>query len=226
MNYSVSISGDIISSTTLTTENRQRLGQGLIVLKQLIESSYPGSYVRLSKGDYMECYLPEARRGLRVALLIKCFIKSLDITQQSNKIRFKYFNMYRVRLAVGIGTMTKVDPKQDILDGEAIYLSGRLLDKFHTADKEKIFVKNTLCLASASKEWQSEFEGVFALLDILLSKLTTKQCEVLFYKLQAMTDEEIAIKLNRKRNTVNEHSTLAGWNAIESVVCRFEEIVK
>lgn len=223
---SVAISGDIIGSTTLTADNKDKIREALWFLKKLIETSCRGSYVRLSKGDYLECYLPEAKQGLRIALLIKCFLKSLDIKQKTEQLRFKYFSTYAVRLVVGIGEMTKVDPEQDILDGEAIYLSGRLLDKFHTADKDKIFVKNTLCLASANPEWQEEFEGVFALLDILLSKLTSRQCKVVFYKLQGMDDAEIACKLDKKRNTISEHSTLAGWNAIEAIVCRFENVVQ
>jgi hypothetical protein len=33
-------------------------------------------------------------------------------------------------------------------------------------------------------------------------------------------------KLRKKQSTVNEQSTIAGWNAIEKAVQRFEDVIK
>jgi hypothetical protein len=39
-------------------------------------------------------------------------------------------------------------------------------------------------------------------------------------------EESIVKKLNKRQSTVNEQSTIAGWNAIEKAVQRFENVIK
>jgi len=39
-------------------------------------------------------------------------------------------------------------------------------------------------------------------------------------------EESIVKKLNKRQSTVNEQSTIAGWNAIEKAVHRFENVIK
>jgi hypothetical protein len=60
----------------------------------------------------------------------------------------------------------------------------------------------------------------------MISKNTEKQCEVLYLKLMGNNEESIVKKLNKRQSTVNEQSTIAGWNAIEKAVHRFENVIK
>ena len=61
-----------------------------------------------------------------------------------------------------------------------------------------------------------------ALLDVLLSKATSRQCKVLYLKLMNNQESEIAKRLNIGQSAVNQHSTSVGWNAIEEAVNYFK----
>ena len=224
------VSGDIIASTSLNNEDRERLGNSLKTLGMKLWEKYK-VYSRLTEGnDYIDCYIPETADALRVMLAIKCFIKSLPINKKAlsykNDNRIKFFVTHGIRLAMGIGDLSRLDPEQGIIDGEAIYFSGRLISENRTYNKGKVIIKNTLFIKSADEEFEKEIVPLLALLDILISKNTAKQCNVLYLKLMEYDETEIAVMLNKKQPTINEHSTGAGWNAIEKAVKRFEDVVK
>ena len=119
--------------------------------------------------------------------------------------------------------MRTVDSTRGILDGEAIYLSGRKLDNKRSSNKEKIVIKNTMFFESA--DTNSEYCAVLVeLLDVLLRNITARQAEVMYYKLLSFNELQIANKMGIKQATVNQHSTAAGWNAIEHTLNYFEQI--
>jgi hypothetical protein len=180
------------------------------------------------KGDYLECVVPEPENALRLALIIKAFIKSIsgDEILNNDDSRFKFFKIHGIRLAIGYGELTRFEPAKGIIDGEAIYLSGRRINEELTYNKERIVIKNTLFFVSGNEALNREFDPLLALIDVLLSKATAKQCEVLYMKLLNLNEEAIAIKMNIAQPVVNQHSTSVGWNAIEKAVIRFAEVLK
>jgi hypothetical protein len=83
--------------------------------------------------------MKEPKDSLRVALLIKTLVKMMVLEKSSNYAIEKkrlLFKKYGVRLAIGIGSMRTVNIQQGILDGEAIYLSGRKIDDQRSRNKE------------------------------------------------------------------------------------------
>ena len=224
------VSGDIIASTSLNNDDRKRIGESLKSMVEDLEKKYK-VYSRLTEGnDYIDCYVPDISDALRVMLAIKCFVKSIpinanDVTYQKDN-RIKFFKMHGIRLALGIGELGRLDTKKGIIDGEAIYYSGRLISENRTYNKGKVIIKNTLFIKSNDKEFDDEIMPLLALLDVLISKCTAKQCRVLYLKLLGDDESVIAEKLKKKQPTINEHSTVAGWNAIEKAVMRFEDVVK
>ena len=224
------ISGDIIASTSLNEVDRKKIGESLKILAKKLDDKF-NVYSRTTEGDdSIVCYVPNIPDALRVMLAIKCFIKSFQInTNNSNQqedIRLKFFKMHGIRLALGIGELSRLDVEKGIFDGEAIYYSGRLLSESRTYNKGKIIIKNTLFLKSNDQDFDVEIMPLLALLDVMLSKCTSKQCEVLYLKLMGNDETAIAGMLNKSQSTINEHSTQAGWNAIEKAVTRFEEKVR
>ena len=177
------ISADIVSSTSLSVEQRLILERELRRLLRILKQTF-GSKIffgRLIKGDYIECVLSDPKLALRVALVIKSFVKSIKI-QANNKInkRLNRFKEYGVRVAVGIGGLSIFNKKKGIIDGEAIYLSGRVINEMTSTDKK---IKNTLAFRSNQENWNENFTALFSLLDVLFSESTRAQCEIIFYKL-------------------------------------------
>jgi hypothetical protein len=228
MNHAV-ISGDIIASTSLNDLGKAKIEAKLNSLIKELNKKY-GIYGRVLKGDYIECYVKEIADVFRVALAIKSFVKSVEIS--SNEVnpnesgRLKLFKTYGIRLAIGVGELSRLDLKNGIIDGDAIYFSGRIINEDKTHNKEKVTIKNTLFIKSNDDEFDREIQPLLALIDVLISKNTQKQCEVLYLKLIGLNEESIVKKLKKKQPTINEQSTIAGWNAIEKAVQRFEYVVK
>jgi hypothetical protein len=228
MNHAV-ISGDIIASTSLNKLGKMKIEAKLNSLMKELKKKYD-VYGRVLKGDYIECYVPEVYNVFRVNLAIKSFVKSIEITiDEINPIdrgRLKLFKTYGIRLAIGIGELSRIDLKNGIIDGDAIYFSGRTINDDKTHNKEKVTIKSTLFIKSNDDEFDKEMQPLLALIDVLISKNTQKQCEVLYLKLIGYNEDNIVKKLKKKQSTINEQSTIAGWNAIEKAVERFEYVVK
>lgn len=226
MNRAV-ISGDIIAYTSLSDADKPKIENSIGQLFQELESRFD-VFSRMIKGDYLECYIPDPANALRVALLIKSFIKAcaLELDDSKDK-RLSAFKTHGIRLAIGIGEITRFDRDKGIIDGEAIYFAGRTIsDISATFDKERIVIKSTLFIKTNDERLTIELEPLLALLDILISKSTAKQSNVLYLKLLGNSEDAIAKKLDLFQSTVNEHSTSLGWNAIEKAVLYFEKLMK
>lgn len=218
------LSGDIVSSTSLNETGRKFLDDSLQVLLGELKDEFT-TYGRVIKGDYLECVVPNPPEGLQVALAIKSFVKSKtneihQYEKENNRIR--QFRNHGIRLAIGYGELGRYNPEEGIIDGEAIYFSGREISGETTYNKERIIIKNTLFFASKDEKLNKTFRPILSLLDVLLSKATARQCEVLYLKLMNKNEDEISKKLGIGQSAVNQHSTSVGWNAIEEAVKFFK----
>jgi hypothetical protein len=222
------ISGDIVASTSLTGEGRELIEDSLQDLMEELGVKF-NTFSRIIKGDYLECVVPDPENALLVAIAIKSFVKSIPVENTSlykiNK-RVKLFKTYGIRLAIGYGTLSRFDTEKGIIDGEAIYLSGRKINKFSTYKKERIVIKNTMYFVSNDLYLNETFEPIIGLLDVLINKATSKQCKVLYLKLMNNNEHSIATLLGIKQSVVNQHSTSVGWNAIERTVMYFNALIK
>lgn len=219
-NYIV-ISGDFISYTSLSTTEKQVLEQSLKQLFKELALRF-NTYSRLVKGDYLECVVPNPKNGLAVVLAIKTFIKSLEIEEKTSSARSRVFQIYSIRLAMGLGTLDRFDREKNVIDGDAIYRSGRAISDESTHNKERIVIKNTLFFSSKDEVLNEAIETVIGLLDHILARATSKQHEVLYLKLMGNSEKEIAKQLKISQSSVNQHSTASGWNAIEKSVSYFD----
>jgi hypothetical protein len=176
----------------------------------------------------MECVVPNPKEGLQVALAIKSFVKAIPVEIKKYKNednRVKQFKTHGIRLAIGYGELSRYKPEEGVIDGEAIYFSGREISGETTYNKERIVIKNTMFFASKSENLNENLKPLLALLDVLLSKATSRQCEVLYLKLMNNPEDEIAKRLGIGQSAVNQHSTSVGWNAIEEAVNYFKLVI-
>ncbi|MGV8095156.1 MAG: hypothetical protein AB2L24_25160 [Mangrovibacterium sp.] len=219
------ISADIISSSVLSQDDKKVLRDCILQLIGELSNKYKDEKFlgRIVQGDYIECAIQNPRHALRIALLLKTFIKSLELPQKGlGDKRIRYFKEYGVRLAVAVAPLVILDPREGIIDGEAIYMSGRTIKNMSTSDKQKIIIKNTMFFKSTDDEEQERFDTIFSLLDKIIAGCSGKQCEILYHKLSGLSEKEISKKLNKNQSTISQHSTAAGWQAIEKTVNYFE----
>jgi hypothetical protein len=218
------ISGDIIAYTSLSTDNKTEIDNAIAFLLKELKDRFD-VFGRVIKGDYLECYIPNPANALRVTLSIKSFIKSISLELENIKDkRVSKYRTHGIRLAIGIGEISRFDADKGIIDGEAIYFSGRIIDECRaTSNRKKIVIKKTLFIKSNNEELNTSIDTILALIEVIISKATAKHNKVLYLKLMGKNEEEIAKELNIYQSTVNGHSKSIGWNAIEKAVVYFEE---
>jgi hypothetical protein len=137
-------------------------------------------------------------------------VKTLNFDSASRAMKKK-----GIRVVIGLGSLRINDKNNGIIDGEAIYNSGRELDKLSGSDSI------TLSLVSS----EMNVGGYSALCDILgfvVTRATVKQCQVLYRLLLGETQVQIAKILGLEQPTVNQHAAAVGWNAIQRALARYE----
>lgn len=228
------VTSDIIGSTSVDSKSRLRL------LSDIKSRLFPKlkkkfkTYQRVTKGDAIECYVPNPADTFRIALIMKSFIKGRINTkngvagknEKNVNSRARYFRTYGVRLVAVVDDMTIVDKKKGILEGEAIYKAGRMLSEHHTYDKKRIVIKNSMYFLSHNEKWQGEFEVALMLIDTLLLKSTSRQCEILCERLLGLSENQISSQFRVSQSAVNQGLKGTGWTAIEKAVVRFEKVLK
>lgn len=184
---------------------------------------------RIVKGDAVEIFLSDPHKVLRTALRLKTLVKQMplnDAVEGTPELKNKrsLFQKYGIRIAIGLGEMTVADKERDMLDGEAIYYAGRLMEYQGTSQKGRAVVKNTLFFKAHDDSLTQQMNVLLGLMDVLLRKANARQCEVLYHKLSGKTELEIAEILHIKQSAVNQHSTAVGWNALEQTVLYYESL--
>lgn len=219
------ITGDIIHSTKLNAEQRNILFERIAkALKQWDKDFKMRS--ETFRGDSFQCVIDNPKLALRVVLIQKTFIRSLNPSElykvinhnkpRSQKKIILPTWIFDARIVIGIGEVEYLSNRLASSGGEAFQLSGQLLDSI----KNK---KQSIGIATNDK-FNDELETEFKLLDAIISKTSALQCQVIFQKLLGYTEHQIAEKLNIHQSAVNQRSMNGNWNAIEIMLNRFEKI--
>lgn len=217
------ITGDIIRSTQLTTASQTMLIDGLNASLQQWSKDYNMRY-EIYRGDSFQCLLPNEHEALRLMLLLKTFIKSLNPNESSEASKSNNTKPgllvpnldFDARIALGIGNIDSNSTKLGQTNGQAFILSGHTLDELKNQ-------KQTLAIATADSHHE-ELQTELILLDFIVSRMTALQSEVILWKLSGYTESYIAKQLGINQSAVNQRANSAGWNAINTLVQRFEKL--
>lgn len=210
------ISADIVRSTSLQTEDLIDLRNRLRELLDDFEKDYPGFWARIVRGDSIECYVPEYRYVLRIAILLKLFVK----IQAANYVCHELLQKYGIRFSIGIADIKYVDKFEDIINGPAIYLSGRNLDEI--SRKNNIYI--AFEMDEVPKSFSDLLESYVALLSNLVETYSAKQAEVVFYKMLGFKEVEISKRLGIYQSAVNMRSSSAQWGLLNIAIRDFEKL--
>ena len=210
------ISADIVRSTSLATEDLVELRKSLCRVLDELERAYTGFWARIVRGDSIECFVPRYSDALRIALLIKLFVKmevsGLDCEEELQR--------FGIRFSIGVGDIIYADKNDDIIDGPAIYMSGRNLDEI--SRKGNVFT--AFQIMDAPESFSNLMDSYVALLSNLVDTYSAKQAEVIFYKLLGYKEVEISEKLGIYQSSVNTRSTNAQWGLVNTAIKDFEEL--
>lgn len=209
------ISADIVRSTSLQTGDLIELRNRLRGLLDDLEKDYQGFWARITRGDSIECVVSDYRYVLRIAILIKLFVK----IQVDRYDCHELLQRYGIRFSVGIADISYADKKEDIIDGPAIYISGRNLDEISKKDLYTAFE-----IEKTPRSFSQVMDSYVALLGNLVDSYSAKQAEVVFYKLLGFKEMEISRRIGVYQSAVNMRSTGAQWGLLNTAIKDFEEL--
>ena len=228
MNQTAVITGDIVASRELSGKNREKLFTHLADFMSFLKEKKWIAAVELFRGDSLQCVPEKKQEVLRVALLIrawmKCYTpepdKQADTAPHHTKRKGYFSGRHDIRLSIGLGEVDFY--KKDNLahsDGEAFHLSGQGLDALKNKPER-------LMIQTADQAFNETLEPSVLLLDAILEKWTSNQAEVILYKLQNYKEEEIAQEIGISQPAVNQRTKTSKWNAIEKLLSWFEKTIK
>ena len=211
------ISADIVNSTSLETRDLIELRKQLQSLFDRIEADLvPGFWGRIVRGDTIECFVPDCGKALRIAIIIKLFVRLyVDNAECSYPTR-----QYGIRFSIGLGNLKYVNKKDDIIDGPAIYISGRNLDAISL--ERDVFSAIGLESDSIGIHWL--LESYVSLIDNVIRSYSIKQAQVVYYKLLGYKERQISEILNVYQSAVNSRSSLAKWGLLSAAIIDFENL--
>lgn len=214
MDLRATISADIVASTSLSVDSMLSLNESIKSCIVDIEEHFPGTWGRLVKGDSIEFVVDSPRMALRIALILKAYVKSLSLEKSPEAEQFR---RSAIRLAIGIGPMRLIDKGKDFMDGEAIYLSGRAISN---NGKSKDFFK----IVGEPADLHPEINIMASLTNNLINHSRWRPCKVLYYKLLKYSQKEIASKIDKSESAVSQALSAIGWESINSFITYYEDI--
>jgi hypothetical protein len=216
------ITGDIVNSTRIELEQKEAFFNKLEEYLKKLDSEF-NTTSEVFRGDSFQCLVKKSGQSLKLALLQKTFIRSLN--PRSAQLLFRNISSGKIfipgkvvdaRIAIGIGEIDFISNRLAVSSGKAFELSGQLLDKMKS--KKQSFAIST------NDIFNEELQTELILLDTIISRTTALQCEVINYKLRGYTEVQIAEQLKIEQSAVNHRSNGGNWNAIDAMLKRFEKI--
>ena len=210
------ISADIVRSTSMNTEDLIVLRNRLRDLFQDFEEDYPGFWARIVRGDCIECVVPNYNDALRIAILIKLYVK----TRVSEFECSEMLQRYGIRFSIGVADIKYADKKEDIINGPAIYLSGRNLDEISRREN----VMTAFEIGQAPKPLSNLLDSYVAMVSGIVDSYSAKQAEVVFLKLLGFKEIEISERVGISQSSVNTRAANAQWGLLNTAIKDFEAL--
>ena len=210
------ISADIVRSTSMNTEDLIVLRNRLRDLFQDFEKDYPGFWARIVRGDSIECVVPNYNDALRIAILIKLYVKmrvsEFDCSEMLQR--------YGIRFSIGVADIKYADKKEDIINGPAIYLSGRNLDEISRREN----IMTAFEIGQAPKPLSNLLDSYVAMVSGIVDSYSAKQAEVVFLKLLGFKEIEISERVGISQSSVNTRAANAQWGLLNTAIKDFEAL--
>lgn len=217
------ITGDLVHFTELVKEDKLQLLNDINSGLKQWAKDYDMEY-EFYRGDSFQCFLEHPHFSLRLALIIKAYIKSLNNLEEGSVYRpatgkrTVLFTLmeFDSRISLGIADNNFRSESLATSNGDAFILSGHNLDRLKET-RYKIGI-------ATNDQNARELQTGAVLIDHIISRATAFQSEVIYLKLLGYNETEISKQLKVNQSAVNQRSTAAGWNAIHTFVERFEEL--
>jgi hypothetical protein len=195
------ITGDIVNSSALTEAQK-------MIIKDSIEH-------HMQEGILLK---PRFYRGDSFQLAVKPVVALLIVLKFRMEVRRKS-ETSDLRVSIGIGDADIWNENVLLADGSAFERSGKNLDELKKKELNIIVV-------TGNKELDRELETYCYLADSLLKNLSSTQADVLYYKLNRMSQDQIGEILRISQPSVSKTLKASKWKVIKIFLERYEQLIK
>ncbi|MGO3738778.1 hypothetical protein [Marinomonas foliarum] len=192
------ISGDVVSSTKLTSDEFEQLLQRVKDIQAWITEGNASNLHSIERGDEFQTIVHDIRNALKYAILYRIGIKALGKVFES-----------RISFAIASNADLRASVSESM--GEAFVLSGRGL---------KALKSDRFIFHSEHPKLTERFDLLFKYLDRQLTELTSRQCAVLVPMLrnqEGLSVSELADKLDIATATASKSLKASGWPLISEL---------
>lgn len=195
------ITGDIVNSSVLDEAQKSFIQNGI---EQFM---HEGILLR-----------PRFYRGDSFQLAAKPMVALLLALKFRMEVRRKN-EAADLRTSIGIGEVSSWNDDVLLADGPAFVHSGKNLDSLKKKDLNIIIV-------TGNKELDSELETYCYMADVMLKNLSSVQANMLFYRLNSLSQEQVGVLLQISQPSVSKTLKAANWKVIEKFLERYEQIME
>lgn len=194
--YGYVITGDVEGFTKISEHDRNVLIKDLELFLSLIVDKK--AYAQVFRGDSYQLFFTNIDKCLNAVFKIKCWL-----------LLYKNFEL-KNRNAIGLGKVSFLN-EENILksDGEAFHLSGRTFDLLPKGE--------FLTIISNKSKLNEQIKMILLLVNLLISKWSLQQTEVILYDLEDKTQKEIGEILSISQGAVNNRLKVSNWKEIKEV---------
>lgn len=173
--------------------------------------------IEIVRGDNFQFTLKQPENALKVALLIKAHLLSIDLKKFNKKK--ESLDRIDARIAIGIGTNNFTSNKMYESDGDAYWRSGKLLDEL----KKK---NQSIGIRTGIRNIDDELEVLTSLADVIINKWSIQMAEVVKLVLMGTQKQsELSEALNISQPSVHERLKGAGFYQIWEYENRFSYLL-
>ncbi|WP_207510835.1 sigma-70 region 4 domain-containing protein [Longitalea luteola] len=198
------ISGDIVGSSQLKPAARKKLQQLFDNFFTNAAVQWPDMQAQQYRGDSLQAILTVNRlAALRIVLMFQSYLLK---------------EKYKIRMAIGVGTINFKSGQVITSDGSAFQASGPYLDALAKSG-------DLISIAGNNDEFTSEWQVHSASLNYFIEHWSPQQAEAIYLQLQDHTQAAIATMLNIKQPSVHQRLQGAGWPVVNKILTRFESVI-
>lgn len=195
------ITGDIVNSSVLDE------AQKIFIQNGIEQFQHEGILLR-----------PRFYRGDSFQLAAKPMVALLLALKFRMEVRRKN-EAADLRTSIGIGEVSSWNEDVLLADGPAFVLSGKNLDSLKNKNLNIIIV-------TGNKELDKELETYCYMADVLLKNLSSVQANMLYYRLNSLSQERVGEILQISQPSVSKTLKAANWKVIEKFLERYEQIIE
>lgn len=202
------ITGDIVNSTAIEPQNKQKLIESIQTLATELQAI---SQLKLEifRGDSFQLLVDEPSESLRIAILLRAGLQMNTPTPSGTK--------WDARVALGIGTISYEAENVVTSDGEAFHNSGWQFDDLG---------KSRLGIRTPWLEVNNELDVSTPFADEIITSWSTSQAQTIYHAIASnKTQKEIAAQLATSPQNVSKLLNAAKEQLLRRYIDRFKQLI-